>query len=64
MQGDTLSAVCWRQYGTTAGGVLERVLDANPGIAALGPILPAGTAVTLPELAPATNTAELIQLWA
>ena len=62
-QGDTLSAICWQHYGTTAGGIVEQVLEANPGLAGLGPLLPMGTLIALPELAPVTNIEELIQLW-
>jgi phage tail protein X len=41
------------------------VLDINPGLAALGPIVPAGTRIaipapTTPEAAPAT---EIVTLW-
>lgn len=32
LQGETLDALCWRHYGSTAGTV-EAVLDANPGLA-------------------------------
>ncbi len=46
-QGDTLDALCWRYYGRTAGHV-EAVLEANPGLAALGPILPVDTLVAMP----------------
>ena len=62
-QGDTLSAICWQHYGTTAGGIVEQVLEANPGLAGLGPLLPMGTLITLPAVTPVTNTEELIQLW-
>lgn len=62
-QGETLSAICWRNYGTTAGGIVEQVLEANPGLAGLGPLLPMGTLITLPELTPTTNTEDLILLW-
>lgn len=61
-QGDTLDTLCWRHLGTTQP--VESALQINPGLAALGPILPQGTAVTLPEAeraaAPLKTT---IQLW-
>lgn len=60
-QGDTVDLICQRNYGHTAGAV-EAVLAANPGLAALGLILPQGTAVMLPDLPP-PPTANLIQLW-
>ncbi len=61
-EGETLDAVVWR---AVAGGpaTVEAVLVASPGLAALGPILPAGTAVTIPGSAVAPATAPLVQLW-
>lgn len=61
-QGDTLDALCWRHYGRTAG-VVEAVLEANPGLADLGPILPHGQRVVLPEQAPQPQRLDLINLW-
>ena len=60
-QGDTLDLICWRQYGRTAG-VVEQVLEANPGLARLGPILPHGTLVQLPEIATQPHR-QTVQLW-
>lgn len=61
--GEMLDQLCWRTLGTTAP--LADVYAANPGLAALGPILPGGIAVTLPETAtaPAAQTRDLVQLW-
>ena len=62
-QGDTLDALCWRNLGSTAG-VVEAALEANPGIATLGPVLPHGTPIDLPE--PATTAPArraLVQIW-
>ena len=61
-QGDTVDAICWRQYGRTAG-VTEAVLDANPGLADLGPVSPHGTAVTLPDAAPQAEQRQMVNLW-
>jgi len=62
-QGDTLDAICYRVFGRTAG-VVEAALASNNGLADLGPVLPAGTQVTLPEPADAVQpTVELVQLW-
>ncbi|WP_056033353.1 tail protein X [Loktanella sp. 3ANDIMAR09] len=47
--GDTVDLICRRQYGDESGFV-EAVLNANPGLAGLGPILPVGTPVRLPDL--------------
>ncbi|WP_267382257.1 MULTISPECIES: tail protein X [unclassified Sphingomonas] len=62
-QGDTLDALIWREraLGPAAIGA---VLAANPGLAGLGPILPIGTAVTIPAVpVPTIATRTLVQLW-
>ena len=46
-EGDTVDLICHHIYGETSG-IVEQVLEANPGLAALGPILPVGTLVNLP----------------
>lgn len=61
-QGDTVDAICWRYYGRTAG-VTEAVLAANPGLADLGPVIPHGTAVTLPDAAPQAEQRQVVNLW-
>jgi len=48
-QGETVDALCWRHYGRTQGAV-EAVLQANPGLARHGLILPQGILVTMPAL--------------
>lgn len=62
-QGETLDALCQRVLGRTAG-VTELALAANPGLSDLGPVLPIGTPVDLPD---AVQTAQpetaLVQLW-
>ena len=60
-QGDTLDLVLIRHYGYTAG-ITEQVLNLNPGLAALGPIIPTGTLITMPA-APTQAEQPLIQLW-
>jgi len=61
-QGESLDALCWRVLGTTS--VLVQVYELNRGLADLGPILPMGTPVILPD--PADITAPVlptVQLW-
>lgn len=60
-QGDTVAAICVRYYGRSAG-VTEAVLKANPGLADLGPVLPHGQKVKLPEEA-VPETTKTVQLW-
>lgn len=62
-QGETLDALCLRVVGRTAG-VVESALAANPGLADLGPVLPIGTPVQLPDATVTTQTeTALVQLW-
>ena len=62
-QGDTVDAICWRTFGATAGGV-ETVYDMNRGLAALGPVLPMGTPVVLPDAQDVgTRVLATLQLW-
>jgi phage tail protein X len=63
LQGETIDALCQRVLGRT-GSVTEAALAANQGLASLGPFLPMGTAVNLPDATQATQTeAVLVQLW-
>ena len=62
-QGDTVDAICWRAFGTTAG-VVETVYEMNRGLAALGPVLPMGTPVVLPNTQDVgTRVLAILQLW-
>lgn len=61
LQGDTLDVICARYYGRTEG-VVETVLEANPGLSELGVILPHGTVIELPEVSSSAVT-EIINLW-
>ena len=61
MQGDTLDALCARYYARTEG-VVETVLQANPGLSELGVILPHGTAIDLPDVE-TSPTEETLNLW-
>ena len=59
--GDTVDLICWRHRGVTAN-VSEQTLAMNPGLAARGPVLPAGVAITLPDV-PALPIRETVKLW-
>ncbi|WP_029074420.1 tail protein X [Kaistia adipata] len=61
-QGDMIDAICTRAYGDESGYV-EIVLDANPGLAALGVPLPIGTVIDLPEIANAKDVVAVVSLW-
>ncbi|MXO64839.1 tail protein X [Altericroceibacterium endophyticum] len=61
-QGETLDLILWRHRGRTAG-LVERTIALNPGLADHGPVLPAGAAITLPEIAPFLPRRETVKLW-
>ena len=60
-QDDTVDSLCWRHYGATQS-MVEAVLQANPGLASCGPILPQGTLVLMPAL-PAPAPKPTVSLW-
>lgn len=60
-QDETVDSLCWRHYGATQG-VVEAVLQANPGLAASGPVLPQGMQVRMPVIT-ARTVQPVIQLW-
>ena len=47
--GERLDRIARALYGSERGGTVEALLDANPGIADLPVILPAGTVLAVPE---------------
>jgi len=59
--GDTLDAICWKYYGAQ-GGAVEIVLEANPRLADMGPELPSGVIITLPDM-PEPQIKEGVTLW-
>lgn len=60
-QGDVLDAVVFKHYDGQPN-TLEKVLEANRGLAGYGEVLPAGIAITLPDI-PKGNIKESIRLW-
>ncbi|MBY6206880.1 MULTISPECIES: tail protein X [Halomonas] len=61
-QGETLDQLCYRVFGSTAD-ITERALRLNPGLAELGPKLPEGTPILLPDAEPTTHRLDTVQLW-
>jgi len=45
-EGDTVDLIAFTRFG--AHGMEPAIFDANPGLAALGPVLPAGIVVRVP----------------
>ena len=60
--GDMLDELCWRYYKQQSGAV-EFVLNANPGLADIGPVLPANIVIQLPELPEPVTEVQPIRLW-
>ena len=62
LEGDTLDLIAYRRYGTVAA--VRQVQAANPDLTALGPRLPAGTRVRVPEIGVTPeDEAQVAQLW-
>lgn len=59
--GDMLDDICHRHYGRSSGAV-EAVLEANPGLADLGPVYSAGTEIILPDLDLSAEQ-QTVKLW-
>lgn len=60
-QNDTVDLISLRAFGTTA--MSEIILDANPGLAAQGPVLEMGISVELPAQTVAPTSGSKINLW-
>lgn len=61
-EGDTADLIAWNYYGSTSGKQVERLLEANAGLADYGPLLPAGLVIKLPE-AQKNNDVRGVRLW-
>lgn len=61
-EGDMLDAICRLHYGPRPGAA-EAVLEANPGLADRGPVLPAGVRIELPELDEEPAGSGTVRLW-
>lgn len=62
--GDVVDHVAWRQYGVVNESILRIVLEANPGLADRGPVLPAGVEIVLPDIPVTTKQTKAVSLWA
>lgn len=60
VDGDMVDAIVARHYG--GAQMTVAVYEANPGLAARGPVLPKGVLIVLPEALP-PRPAEPIRLW-
>jgi phage tail protein X len=64
-EGFTLSQLVWKLMGRQPKGYVEQVLDANPGLAALGPEIPVGTQIVFPldSISSENDVEQAIRLW-
>lgn len=60
IDGDMVDAICKQHYGRE--DLTPMVYDANPGLAARGPVLPKGVTIYLPDQ-PETPVHKPIRLW-
>jgi phage tail protein X len=61
--GDVLDWVLWKYYGTVEGRIVERVLEANPGLADYGAVMPGGVRIFLPDFKAPISQTEGTRLW-
>lgn len=54
VQGEAITAslLVWRRFKRPMPGLVERIYEANPRLALVGPVLPVGTVVRMPIPAP------------
>lgn len=60
--GETVDYIAWKFYGFQDRKTVEKVLEANPGLADRGPILPHSVRVVLPD-APPPAVVQGTKLW-
>lgn len=58
---ERLDQLCFAHYGAVHG-IVEAVLDTNPGLADLGIVPPKGTVIVLPEVE-TEQTRPVVRLW-
>ena len=66
VEGDalTISLIVWRRFKRPMPNMVDAILDANPGLADLGPILPLGTIFEMSVPVPRDNQVlDPIRLW-
>ena len=61
--GITISNLVWRRFRRAKPGMAEAVFAANPGLAAMGAIIPVGTRVRFPAMADSAGESDVITLW-
>jgi phage tail protein X len=60
----TVDLIVWQAIGRQDDRLVERTFELNPGLAALGPIVPVGTELELPDpAAERPPLRETVRLW-
>ena len=49
-EGIMADLLLWRKYGVRGQALVDELYDLNPGLADLGPFIPIGTEVIVPDL--------------
>lgn len=62
-QGDVLDEVAFKFYGTLDGRAVERLLEANPGLADYPERLPAGVRIDMVDLPQPAAGTKRVKLW-
>jgi phage tail protein X len=60
-EGDMIDLICWQQYKGRMTGTVEAVFDANPCLEDMGPLLPAGLVLILPDVS--VKVTPTVYLW-
>lgn len=58
----SVDLILWRMHRRPVPGLLEATLEANPGLADLGPELPVGTVLAVPDM-DTPDAATVVPLW-
>ncbi len=51
VENDRIDLICWKHYASLEGRIVERVIEANPGVS-MTSMLPAGMSLYLPDIEP------------
>lgn len=61
--GDVIDRIAYAHYGEQSPDIVRAVFEANPGLAAHGPVLPRGLTITLPDIQKPATTRAGVSLW-
>ncbi|TFZ46451.1 phage tail protein [Stenotrophomonas maltophilia] len=61
--GDVVDRIAYSHYGEQSPSIVRAVLDANPGLAGRGAVLPAGVTLILPDVQRPATERKGVALW-